>query len=111
VRIELAADSVDVLPSQKAAEIIVRRRGSTQAVVSFTWWTESGTAKPGLDFVPVIPHEERIEAGRNSVNLTVAVADVPRSRPKSFYVVIDKSDSGAALGARTLTMVTIQAPD
>jgi eukaryotic-like serine/threonine-protein kinase len=111
VRIELAADTVDVLPSQREAEITVRRRGSTDAAASFTWWTESGTAKPGLDFVPVIPHEERIEAGRSTVNLNVSVADVPRSHPKSFYVVIDKSESGAALGARTLTMVTIQTPD
>jgi hypothetical protein len=30
---------------------------------------------------------------------------------KSFYVVIDRTDSGAALAGRTLTMVTMLAPD
>jgi hypothetical protein len=39
------------------------------------------------------------------------VSPNPRTQPKSFYVVIDQNDSGTTLGSRTLTMVTLSAPD
>jgi hypothetical protein len=64
-----------------------------------------------VDFVPVMPHAERIADGQSSTSLAIPVSDAPRSRPKSFYVVIDRAESGPALGTRTLTMVTIQPPD
>jgi len=112
IRIEMAADTVDVEPSDQAARITVRRRGNPQGDASFTWWTESGTAMPGRDFTPVIPSVERIPDGRGSVTLNVPVLSTPRGKSKSFYVVIDRTESGgAALGARNLTMVTIQPPD
>ena len=107
----MAADTVDVLGADKSAQVVVRRRGSPQGAAAFTWWTESGTAKPGVDFVPVMPRTEVIEDGRSSVTLDVAVSDAPRRRPKSFYVVIDRAESGPALGGRTLTMITIQPPE
>jgi len=107
-RIELASDSVDVAATDKIAHVTVRRKGSSRGVASFTWWTESGTAKPGLDFVPVTSHVETIGDGQSAVSLDVSLSDAPRSRAKSFYVVIDHAESGPALGARTLTMVTMQ---
>jgi hypothetical protein len=110
-RIEMAADAVDVLPADRSAHVTIRRRGNPHGAASFTWWTESGTAKPGLDFVPVMPHLERIADGQTGANLTIPVTDAPRSRAKSFYVVIDQAEGGPALGARALTMVTIQPPD
>ncbi len=111
VRIELVADTVDVAPTERTAHIVVHRKGSLREAASFNWWTESGTAKPGVDFVPAMPHTTAIEKGSSSVTLDVAVSDRPRHQPKSFYVVIDKVESGPALGARTLTMVTILPPD
>jgi serine/threonine protein kinase len=112
IRIEMAADTVDVEPSDRAARITVRRRGNLHGDASFTWWTESGTATPGRDFAPVIPSVEHIPDGSGSVTLNVPVLSTPRGKSKSFYVVIDRTESGgAALGARTLTMVTIQPPD
>jgi len=112
IRIEMAADTVDVEPSDQAARITVRRRGNLRGDASFTWWTESGTAQPGRDFAPVIPSVEHIPDGRGSVTLNVPVLSTPRGKSKSFYVVIDRTESGgAALGARNLTMVTIQPPD
>ena len=110
-RLEMAADSVDVPGTEKIAQVIVRRRGSTRGATDFTWWTESGTAKPGVNFMPVTPRVEHFEAGRSTATLSIAVADHPRSQPKSFYVVIDKTESGAAVGARTLTMVTLLPPE
>jgi hypothetical protein len=107
-RVELAADTIDVPLTDPAARIVVRRRGSLQGPATFTWWTESGTAKPGQDFIAVMPHQEVIEEGKNSVSLFIpVVGDPTRQQPKSFYVVINDPGSGVTLGARTLTMVTI----
>jgi len=109
---EMAADTVDVQAGEDTARVTVRRRGNLHGDASFTWWTESGTAKPGRDFVPVIPRVKHIVNGTDSVSLSIPILSTRRSQPKSFYVVIDRTESGgAALGARTLTMVTIQPPD
>jgi len=110
VRIELAADTVDVQSNDTAARVVVRRKGNPHGEASFTWWTESGTAKPGRDFVPVTPREEHIADGASSVDLIIPVSSAVRTLSKSFYVVIDRTDTGPALG-RTLTMVTILPPD
>jgi serine/threonine protein kinase len=107
-RVELAADTIDVPLTDPAARIIVRRRGSLAGPATFTWWTESGTAKPGQDFIAVTPHQEVIEDGKNAVSLFIpVVGDATRQQPKSFYVVINDPGPGVTLGARTLTMVTI----
>ncbi len=111
-RIELAADTIEVPLADPAARIVVRRTGSTRGEVSFSWWTEAGTAKPGQDFMLVAPREERIEDGKSSASLFVpVVADATRRRSKSFYVVINNPSAEASLGKRTLTMVTIPASD
>jgi hypothetical protein len=107
----MAADTVDVQATDTIARVVVRRRGNSRGDASFTWWTESGTAKPERDFAPVMPRAERIEDGSGSIILNIPVSDRPRTEPKSFYVVIDRTDSGASLGARTLTMVTLQPPN
>jgi eukaryotic-like serine/threonine-protein kinase len=110
--IELAADTIEVPLADPAARIVVRRTGSTRGEVSFSWWTEAGTAKPGQDFMLVAPREERIEDGKSSASLFVpVVADATRRRSKSFYVVINNPSAEASLGKRTLTMVTIPASD
>jgi hypothetical protein len=111
IRIEMAADTVDVLPTETTAHVVVRRRGNIHGDTSFTWWTESGTANPVRDFAPVSPRVENIPDGTGSVTLSIPVSGSPRTQPRSFYVVIDRSESGAALGARTLTMVTLQPTD
>jgi hypothetical protein len=110
IRVELAADTVDVQSSDTAAHVIVGRRGNIHGDASFTWWTESGTAKPGQDFSAVTPRVERIADGSGSVSLNIPISGAPLTQPKSFYVVIDRTDSGPELGARTLTMVTLQPP-
>jgi serine/threonine protein kinase len=111
-RIELAADAVEVSPGDPAARIVVHRTGSTRGDLSFSWWTESGTAKAEQDFMSVGPREEHIEDGKSSVSLFVpVVADATRHRSKSFYVVINNPSPEASLGKRTLTMVTIPASD
>ena len=111
-RIEMAADELEVTPMNSVAAVIVRRRESFRDNVSFTWWTESGTAKPGRDFVPVSARTEYLLSGEREAQLLVPVVADPRRREsRSFYVVIDHPSDGARLGSRTLTMVTIPAAE
>jgi hypothetical protein len=94
------------------AHVVVRRKGSSRSDVSFKWWTESGTAKPGRDFVPVKSQVEHIESGQTAVSLIIPVVrDSARRQSRSFYVVIDEPSDGATLGSRTLTMVTLPGSD
>jgi serine/threonine protein kinase len=107
-RIEMAADTIDVPYGDARAHVSVRRRGSVRGPAIFTWWTEAGTGKPGIDFVPVMPHTEHIEDGSSDADLTVAVVyATARTDPKSFYVVIDQAESGPAIGAHAQTLVTL----
>ena len=108
-RVELAAGVVEVSPPDAFALVTVRRKGSMRGAASFTWWTESGTAKPGADFASIAPHVERIADGKSSINLIIpVVSDSTRRAPKSFYVLIDEAAPGTAVVDRTTTMVTIQ---
>jgi serine/threonine protein kinase len=110
-RVELAADTVDVPATEFLAQIPVHRKGSLRGEAQFRWWTESGTAKPGVDFSPVVPQLAYIGEGKSSISLSITLSTARRTQPKSFYVVIDQSEGGANLGPRTLTMVTLQPPD
>jgi eukaryotic-like serine/threonine-protein kinase len=108
VRIAMAADTLDVPYGDARAHVSVRRSGSVRGPAIFTWWTEAGTGKPGVDFVPVMPHTARIEDGSSDADLTVAVVyAAARKDPKSFYVVIDQAESGPTIGARAQTLVTL----
>jgi serine/threonine protein kinase len=107
-RLELAADTVDVAPSEPMAHVVVKRTRSLRGDVTFLWWTESGTAKPGRDFKAVASQIEHIEDGKNEVNLFIPLITAPgRHDARSFYVVIDAPSDNAALGQRTLSMVTL----
>jgi serine/threonine protein kinase len=106
-KIEMVTDTIEVPAAESLAQVSVRRKGNLQGETNFTWWTESGTAKPGIDFLPVVPQLASIGDGKSDISLNIPLSKAPRTRSKSFYVVIDKSEGGAALGARTLTMVTL----
>jgi serine/threonine protein kinase len=110
-KVELTSDTVDVPASESLALLSVHRKGSLRGETSFTWWTESGTAKPKIDFLPVVPQLGHIGDGQSSVSLSIPLSKAPRTQSKSFYVVIDQAEGGAALGARTLTMVTLLPSD
>jgi serine/threonine protein kinase len=110
-RIELASDLVEVPAAESSAEVTVRRKGSLRGAANFTWWTESGTAKPGIDFSAVVPQPANVDDGKSGISLSIPVSKARRTQSKSFYVVIDRSEGGAALGARTLTMVTLLPAD
>lgn len=111
-RIELTSDTLEVAPGEPMAQVGVRRSRNLRGDVGFTWWTESGTAKPGRDFVAVNAQVEHIENGQSAVSLVIpVVVDPTRRETRSFYVVIDEPSDNAALGSRTLTMVTLPGSD
>ena len=110
-KVELAADTLDVPAGQASAQVTVHRKGNLRGETSFTWWTESGTAKPGADFSAVVPQLAYVADGKSSVSLSIPLSIAPHAQAKSFYVVIDHTDGGATLGARTLTMVTLLPSD
>jgi hypothetical protein len=103
----MTADTVEVPAAESLALVSVRRKGNLRGETNFTWWTESGTAKPGIDFLPALPQLASIGDGKSGVSLSIPLSKAPRTQSKSFYVVIDRSEGGAALGARTLTMITL----
>jgi len=110
-RIELAADNVEVAPGGAMARITVRRsrgiarRGQLQMV------DRIGHRQTRTGFRPVKSQVEYIENGKNSADLVVPlVMDPARRTARNFYVVIDEASDNAALGPRTLTMVTIPGP-
>ncbi len=108
--IELAADSLEVAPLQAVASVVVHRRHNYRKGVSFSWWTEAGTARAGQDFVAVKARTDYIPAGENETRLLVPlVADPRRHLSKSFYVLVGDPSADAALGSRTITMVTLSA--
>jgi serine/threonine protein kinase len=110
-RIEMAADSIEVPAAELLAQVSVNRKGNLRGETTFTWWTESGTAKPGIDFTPVVPQLAHVGDGKSSFSVSIPLSNAPRTRSKSFYVVIDQSEGGAVLGARTLTMITLLPSD
>jgi serine/threonine protein kinase len=106
-KVEMTSDTVEVPAAESLALFSVHRKGSLRGETSFTWWTESGTAKPGIDFSPMVPQLGHIGDGKSSVSLSIPLSKSRRTQSKSFYVVIDQAEGGAVLGARTLTMVTL----
>jgi serine/threonine protein kinase len=106
-RVEMAVDTLDAAPTDTAVHVTVRRKGNLHGVTSFTWWTESGTAKPGVDFSPVLPHVAQMQDGEASMDLTVPLISTVRAQPKGFYVGIESTDGGAQIGARALTQITL----
>jgi hypothetical protein len=108
-RVEMVADTLDALPTDTVVHVTVRRKGSLRGETGFTWWTESGTAKPGTDFAPVLPHVEHMQDGEASVILTVRLIPMVRALSKGFYVGIEQADGGAQIGARALTQITLPA--
>jgi hypothetical protein len=110
VRIEFQASDVELSADDAYARVVVRRRGDIRGKVSFIWWTESGTAKPGRDFESVSRRTELIEDGKATTNLLIPViSGGGRAAPLSFYVFIDEPSPGALLGSKFVAIVTIPA--
>jgi hypothetical protein len=105
--IEMIASMVEVSAGEDSVRVEVRRKGNLRGEVSFTWWTESGTAIPATDFSPVVPRVAHIGDQQTRASLSIPLINSPRAKAESFYVVIDMPSGNAKLGDRALTMVTL----
>jgi hypothetical protein len=103
----MAVDTMDASPDDTVVHVTVRRKGNLRGQTSFTWWTESGTAKPGVDFSPVLPHVQVMQDGEASAVLSIPLLPSIHAQPKGFYVGIEEADGGAQIGARSLTQITL----
>jgi tRNA A-37 threonylcarbamoyl transferase component Bud32 len=106
-KVEMVADTIEVPPDANVAQVTIRRHGSLRGDAAFTLWTESGTAKPGKDFTPIMPHVEAIRDGAGTLTVSIPVSNVSRTKGVSFYAVIDQTDSGPPIAGRRLTMITL----
>lgn len=109
--IDLQREGIEVDDRQTVARLKVQRRGATAKAVTFVWWTETGTAQPGVDFLAVSPRAAEFPAGAASVELFVPlVANAENKQLRTFYVKIDEAGADAELGERTLAQVSIVPP-
>ncbi|MFI4869080.1 MAG: protein kinase [Steroidobacterales bacterium] len=101
-RVEFAAANYDVALGEPAAHIVVRRLGSTDGDVSFTWWTEAASAQPDVDYAPLGRRIERIPSGTDKITVYVPIISNPlRSRSNQFYVALSNPPgSSSAPSAR-----------
>ena len=103
----MTVPTVEVPAGEVSARVMVRRKGNPRGEIGFTWWTESGTAKPGTDFTPVVPQVAYMGDRQTGVALMIPLLKSSRARSKSFYVVIDVPEGNAKLGEQALAMVTL----
>jgi serine/threonine protein kinase len=96
--IELATERILVPEGAVAAQITIRRSGSSRGDIGFLWWIEPGTARPGTDYIVDSPQHARISDGQESTTLFVPlIKDTTLRGDAEFYVHIG-SPTGASLG-------------
>jgi serine/threonine protein kinase len=67
------------------------RRSLLEKGGSFTWWTEPGTAKAGVDYLPEASAIQAFPSGYNSTRVYVKLLPQPlRSQRSYFYVAISE---------------------
>jgi serine/threonine protein kinase len=104
--IAISANDYDVHPGERFAEIRVHRSSGLQDEVSFVWWTEAASAKPGVDYVPQQKVTQTFPKGRSSTSFFVKLLPkASRIRPEVFYVAIGDAAGGPSLGQIVHTAV------
>jgi serine/threonine protein kinase len=107
-RIGFASAAYSIRPSQKFAEIRVRRSSGTKGTTSFQWRTEEGSALAGTDFVSQGLTTAFFPAGVRTVSLFVKIVpDASRKHPQAFYVVLSNPSNGSALGKTSKATVSL----
>jgi serine/threonine protein kinase len=108
--IEIGARSYLVRPDWNFAEIRVHRSFGFEDDAAFEWWTEPGSAEPGLDYVPQARTTHAFFRGLRGASVFVKVlANPARQSTRVFYVVIGNPSTGNALGSVTRTAIKLPA--
>jgi hypothetical protein len=106
--VAFATTSYDVAGGEPAARVVVRRLGSADRDVSFTWWTEAASAQPDVDYAPLGRRVETIPSGSDTITVFVPIISNPqRTRPSQFYVALGSGSSSDAEPQSTRATVTI----
>jgi len=106
--ISIAASRYSIGAHQNFAELHVRRSAGSGRDVSFAWWTEPGTASPGIDYVAPARTVQLLSSHSDMASLFVKlVPNAARKHRAVFYVVIGEPGNGAALGRTTRAAVTL----
>jgi len=107
-KIAFVEKAVSLGAGAKFAEIHVYRSASISDKTNFVWWTEAGSATPGVDFLPQ-GHSRVYFSGHNRMT-TLFVKLVPnskRNRPQVFYLNIADASNGAAIGPASRLAITL----
>jgi serine/threonine protein kinase len=76
-----------VQPGEHFAEIRVHRAANAGRDAPLTWWTESASAKPGVDYVSQAKVSLSFPSGQDSMSVFVKLfPKAKRSEPEVFYV-------------------------
>jgi hypothetical protein len=106
--VAFATPSYDVAGGEPAARVVVRRLGSADRDVSFTWWTEAASALPDVDYAPLGRRVETIPSGSDKITVFVPIISNPqRTRPSQFYVALGSGSSSGAEAPSARASVTI----
>lgn len=110
-RISFLTDSFIVPEEAAAARIMVRRSSGIHGDISFSWWTENGSAKAGEDFIVTGNQHEVIPDGVDSLALLVPLISTPRPPGRAeFYVSLGSPSGGATLGGIPRVTVIVERP-
>jgi tRNA A-37 threonylcarbamoyl transferase component Bud32 len=106
--VSIAAGRYNIGAHQNFAEVHVRRSAGSGREASFAWWTEPGTASPGIDYVAPARTIQLLSSHSEMASLFVKlVPNAPRKHSAKFYVVIGEPGNGAALGRITRAAVVL----
>lgn len=104
----MVADTVAAREGNGAVRIPVQRFGGLSRGLEFTWWTESGSARPGADYGDLDTQTARFAPGAARVTLVVPlVDDAVIEPPESFSVRIrvDRPGADPGFAASSVTII------
>jgi serine/threonine protein kinase len=97
-----------VQPGQHFAEIRLHRPAHARRDAALTWWTESASAKPGVDYVSQAKVSQTFPSGQDSMSVFVKL--LPKARrgeAEIFYVAVAAQD---AKSAREIAHTAVRLP-
>jgi Protein kinase domain len=107
-RIAIAADNYRIRSGEKFAEIHVNRAFGKAGASSFDWWTESGSAAAGPDYISQAKTTKSFLPGARTASLFVKVfSNDAHKQAVTFYVIIGNPSSGSSLGPISKAAITL----
>lgn len=110
-QLEFSLSNYDILESQLVVTVTVRRLGGSTGPVTVDFASSDGTAKAGLDYVPV-SGTLSFAAGETIKSFKVFILDDDGNEGnETIQLGLSNPTGGAILGAQTTATVTIQEND